>query len=50
MDEKILQVRNFPDDLRRHLKMIALETDRPLKDVIVEALWDYVIKTKKGRK
>jgi hypothetical protein len=49
MATSVLQVRDFPDDLKRDLKMIGLLTDRPLKDVIIDALTEYVKVEKKKR-
>jgi predicted transcriptional regulator len=45
-----IQIRDFPDELRRELKMIAAQTDKPLRTVIIEALTDYVEKIKKRKK
>ena len=45
-----IQIREFPDELRRDLKMIAAQTDKPLRIVIIEALTDYVERTNKGKK
>ena len=46
---RVLQIRDFPDDLRRKLKIIAAQTDKPLRSVIIEILEDY-IKSKESKK
>ena len=50
MSSRPIQIRDFPDDLKRDLKLIAVETDRPLKDVIITALTDYVMRVRKEKK
>ena len=47
---RAIQIRDFPDELRRDLKMIAVKTDKSLRKAIIEVLTDLVKLTKKGKR
>jgi plasmid stability protein len=44
MGQKALNIRNFPEDLKFELKMVALKKRISLRDLIIEVLTAYIEK------
>ena len=41
---KVIQMRNFPEDLHRRAKVFAAQNDTTVKEVIIQALTEYLDK------
>ena len=44
----VLNIKGFPDDLHRQLKIQAATIGVPMRELIIEALMEYLKKKKRG--
>lgn len=52
MDERDaipMHIASFPKSLHRHVKILAAETDRTIKDIVVEAVQEKIARIEAGQ-